>query len=50
MVTKHFWKVLIVFIGIILLGVISAFIISYLDKEGEIDNSDVFKNMADVAK
>jgi hypothetical protein len=49
MVTKHFWKVLIVFTGIILLGVISAFVISYIDGE-DIDSSDVFHNVANVAK
>lgn len=49
MVTKHFWKVLIVFTGIILLGVISSFVASYLDKS-EYNNSDILKNAMGVAK
>lgn len=34
MVTKHFFKTLIMFSGIIILGLIGVFIVSYYDEEG----------------
>jgi uncharacterized membrane protein YwzB len=49
MVTKHFWRVLIVFTGIILLGVISSFVASYLDKS-DTENADLLKSAIGVAK
>ncbi|HPS21368.1 MAG TPA: hypothetical protein PLO44_01010 [Candidatus Paceibacterota bacterium] len=47
MITKHFWKVLFVFTGIILLGIISSFVVSYLDKNHD---SNILKDAIGVAK
>ena len=49
MITKHFWKVLFVFTGIILLGVISSFVVSYLDKDNESGN-EILKDAIGIAK
>jgi len=35
MITKHFFKILIIFIGIIVIGLIGVFLVGYFDKDGE---------------
>ena len=37
MLTKHFFKTLIMFSGIIIIGLIGAFLVSYFDKENTIE-------------
>jgi hypothetical protein len=35
MVNKHFFKILIIFTGMIVVGLIAVFVVSYFDKSGE---------------
>lgn len=50
MATKHFLRILFVFVGIILLGVISSFVVSYIDDNTEDSSIDVFTKAIGVAK
>ena len=45
---KHFLKTLIVFLGMIILGLIGVFLVNYFDKEEELTNK--IDNQIQVAK
>lgn len=48
MITKHFFKILIIFIGIIIIGLISVFLVNYFDKSGE--QSMILNNAIPIVK
>jgi hypothetical protein len=48
MVTKHFFKVLFIFTGMIVLGLVSIFLASRLDSQA--GSGDQFSNKTEVAK
>jgi hypothetical protein len=48
MITKHFFKTLLLFIGMIILGLIGVFLVNKFDKKGEQPN--ILNKVGSVAK